>query len=106
MNAKQMDLPYVADSDTSRAAAEQAAPRAAVGRSRVLELLRAALPDGLTDEQIARTLRMNPSTERPRRIELVRAQLVVDSGRTRHTRAKVRAVVWVATQSTKKQRSA
>lgn len=98
MNAKQMELPYVQHSETSRAAAEQARERAPVGRSRVLELLRNTLPDGLTDEQIARKLRMNPSTERPRRIELVRAQLVVDSGRTRFTRAKVRAVVWVATK--------
>ncbi len=98
MQGQQMDLPYVGSSDTSRAAAEAASPRAAVGRSRVLELLRATLPDGLTDEQIARRLKMNPSTARPRRIELVRAQLVKDSGRTRHTRAKVRAVIWVATK--------
>lgn len=97
MNAKQMDLPYVGSSDTSRAAAEQAAAHAPVGRSRVLALLRSVAPDGLTDEQIARRLKMNPSTERPRRIELVRAKLVVDSGRTRYTRAKVRAVIWVAT---------
>lgn len=96
---RQLELPYQEHSATSRDAATAAAPAAPLDRLRVLELLRTHAPDGLTDEQIARVLKLNPSTARPRRIELVRARLVVDSGRTRLTRARVRAVIWVAVQA-------
>jgi hypothetical protein len=94
---RQLDLPYQQHSVTSQAAAEVAASFAPSDRQRVLDWLRAH-PAGLTDEQLQRALRMNPSTERPRRIELVRASLVVDSGTTRKTRAGVKAVVWIATK--------
>ena len=59
---------------------------------RVLELL-AATPDGLTDEEQQRLLGMNPSTQRPRRIELARRGLVVEAG-TRRTASGRMAVVW------------
>ena len=59
---------------------------------RVLELL-AATPDGLTDEEQQRLLGMNPSTHRPRRIELARRGLVVEAG-TRRTASGRMAVVW------------
>ena len=49
---------------------------------------------GATDEEIQHALGMNPSTERPRRIELVRMGLVVDSGETRKTASGRSAVVW------------
>jgi hypothetical protein len=63
----------------------------------VLDLLRDVLPHGLTDEQMQTYLGMNPSTQRPRRIELVRSGLVVDSGFKRPTRSGRDATVWRAT---------
>ncbi len=59
---------------------------------RVLELLQAT-PGGLTDEEMQRRLGMNPSTQRPRRIELARRGLVVEAG-TRKTNSGRWAVVW------------
>ncbi|NBW15924.1 MAG: hypothetical protein EBR82_48865 [Caulobacteraceae bacterium] len=59
---------------------------------RVLELLQAT-PGGLTDEEMQTRLGMNPSTQRPRRIELARRGLVVEAG-TRKTSSGRWAVVW------------
>ena len=59
---------------------------------RVLELLQAT-PGGLTDEEMQRRLGMNPSTQRPRRIELARRGLVVADG-TRKTASGRLATVW------------
>jgi transcription initiation factor IIE alpha subunit len=59
---------------------------------RVLELLKAT-PDGLTDEEMQLRLEMNPSTQRPRRIELARRGLVVEAG-TRRTASGRMATVW------------
>jgi len=46
-----------------------------------------------TDEEIANELGMNPSTVRPRRVELVRRGLVVQDG-TRRTTSGRMATVW------------
>ena len=46
-----------------------------------------------TDEEIASGLGMNPSTERPRRIELARRGLIAESG-TRRTASGRYATVW------------
>jgi transcription initiation factor IIE alpha subunit len=59
---------------------------------RVLELLQVT-PDGLTDEEMQTRLGMNPSTQRPRRIELARRGMVVEAG-TRRTSSGRMAVVW------------
>ncbi len=61
---------------------------------RVLALLQAT-PGGLTDEEMQRRLGMNPSTQRPRRIELARRGLVVEAG-TRKAASGRLAVVWRA----------
>lgn len=53
-------------------------------------------PEGATDEEIQRDLRMNGSTERPRRVELVELGLVRDSGGTGRTRSGGKATVWEA----------
>lgn len=50
-------------------------------------------PDGATDEEIAHACGMNPSTERPRRIELWRRGLVIEAG-VRKTASKRNATVW------------
>lgn len=65
-------------------------------RGMVLERLRAAGERGATDEELQRGLCMNPSTERPRRIELVRLGRVTDSGLTRPTLSGRSATVWRA----------
>lgn len=86
-------MKYVRYSKTSRAAALSVEPHVDSWRGRVLAEYRAAL-DGLTDEEVQRRLNLNPSTERPRRIELVEGGWLRDSGRTRLTASDRKAVVW------------
>jgi len=85
--------PYVPGSATSVEAAARITESAATLREKVFALLNAN-PGGLTDEQQQRALGMNPSTQRPRRIELVEQGRVRDSGRTALTRSNRQAVVW------------
>lgn len=87
---------YVANNApaTSRDAAKAILPRSGTQRRRVFDAL-CAFPDGLTDAQIQAALDMNPSSERPRRLELVEAGLVRDSGRRRNGMA-----VWTAVEGT------
>jgi hypothetical protein len=85
--------PAVNGSITSAAAADSLGPKTLNAmQRRVLELL-AANPQGLTDEEMQRRLGMNPSTQRPRRIELARRGLVVTCG-TRRTSSGRNADVW------------
>ncbi len=93
MSFDEPDLPYQRHSETSREAAEEALPNAGTQRRKVFDLIR-SYDDGLTDEEVQRLLSMNPSTQRPRRIELVKAGKVVDSGVTRLTVSGRSAVVW------------
>ena len=89
-------LPYVRGSETSKEAAIAAEPNAGTQRRRVLDELRCFRDEGLTDHDMQDILAMNPSTQRPRRVELVKQGFVVDSGKTRLTPSGKRAVVWVA----------
>jgi len=92
--------PSVNGSATSAAAADSLGPATLNAlQRRVLELL-AAWPQGLTDEEMQRELGMNPSTQRPRRIELARRGLVVEAG-TRRTASGRMAVVWQATAASR-----
>jgi len=85
--------PSVNGSATSAAAADSLGPATLNAmQRRVLDLLQAT-PEGLTDEEMARRLGMNPSTQRPRRIELARRGLVVTCG-TRRTASGRNADVW------------
>ena len=87
--------PAVNGSITSAAAADSLGPATLNAmQRRVLELL-AVWPQGLTDEEMQHKLGMNPSTPRPRRIELARRGLVVEAG-TRKTVSGRMAVVWRA----------
>lgn len=87
--------PAQAHSATSRAAAEGIKPAAGTLRAKVLDCIQNSA-SGLSDENVQDLLQMPASTQRPRRIELVRAGLVIDSGRTRLTRSGRSAVVWCA----------
>lgn len=91
----QPTLPFAPNSATSREAAESSRESAATMRFRVYQAIRDEGPHGATDEEMQWSLRMNPSTQRPRRGELVTAGMVRDSGRTRPTSSGRRATVWV-----------
>ena len=93
--ALRLNPPSVRDSRTSAQAADGIRSGSARLRQQVLDLLRAS-PGGLTDEELQQRLEMNPSTERPRRVELVNLGLVADSGRTGRTASGRSAVLWVA----------
>lgn len=84
---------YVRGSRTSRAAWLENEPDADTQRWRVLDLLR-RYKKGLTDHEMQALLDMNPSTQRPRRIELVEGKFVADSGFIRPTPSGRMAVVW------------
>ena len=86
--------PHVAGSTTSKKAAQQIASPSGVLRQTVLDYLRKQGP--LTDEQMQNGLAMNPSTQRPRRVELVKLGLVEDTNTTRKTASGRKAVVWRA----------
>jgi hypothetical protein len=92
----QPDLPFVAHSETSRAAAESMEPAAGTLRAHVLGYIRETAEAGATDEQIQDGMELPANTERPRRRELQRAGLIRDSGQTRPTKSGRAAVVWVA----------
>lgn len=87
-----------AHSETSKEAARAAEAVSPTQRQLVHSLIALAGERGLTDEEIQTASDLNPSTERPRRVELVEAGLVVDSGRVRKTSSGRNAVVWVVVQ--------
>lgn len=86
-----------------RATAKQAA-RAIGGvsgalRRRVFDFIKSRGEEGATDEEAQIALAMNPSTQRPRRVELERDGKVRDSGRQRATQAGRKATVWITTSN-------
>jgi hypothetical protein len=86
--------PYQRHSTTSAAAARQITPAATL-RLTVLRFIEQRGMLGATDEEIQSGLAMNPSTQRPRRVELVNIGIVADSGTTRRTKSGRAATVWV-----------
>lgn len=89
-----LDPPAQRHSPTSVAAAEEIKPAAATLRQAVLEFLCLCGSDGATDEEMQTALGMNPSTQRPRRVELCEQGLAYDSNRKRLTKSGRQAVVW------------
>lgn len=81
---------------TARDAAAAIAPVVHSQRERVLHLIRINGEFAATDEEMQDILGLNDNSQRPRRVALVTAQLVKDSGRTRKTRSNRDAIVWVA----------
>ena len=88
-------LPY-SNPTTSYDAAKAMRPSAANLREKVYAYVLAQGIHGATDEQIQDWLEMNPSTERPRRGELVGAGRMCQSGEIRATKSGRSAVVWIA----------
>ena len=79
---------------TSQAAAESIDPLPL--REQVYSWLQTRGMFGATDEEMQLTLGMNPSTQRPRRLELVKAGRVFAPGKERKTQSGRSAIVWVA----------
>ena len=88
--------PYQRHSATSKAAAAGVEPTAGTKRAKVLEYIRSCSAQGATDEEMQQCIPMLSNTQRPRRVELLKAGLIVDSGLTRKTVGGDDAVVWRA----------
>ncbi len=88
--------PYVPGSETSKAAADSQRGKLPAKRQRVLDEIRAAAWDGLTDDEIEHRTGYRHQTASARRRELVLAGLVFDSKRRRWTSSGRQATVWVA----------
>jgi len=86
---------YVEGSDTSEAAATSVKLTIGALHRRVEGFISRRKWRGATDEEITEALGLNPSTERPRRRELVLLGRVKDSGRRRRVHSKRKAVVWI-----------
>jgi hypothetical protein len=95
MKQSQSTAPYQAHSQTSKAAAIDIGVVRTKLQVKVLTYI-ASRPDGAIDEECQLDLRMNPSTQRPRRIELQELGFVVDSGLKRPTSSGRLAIVWKA----------
>ncbi len=85
--------PPHANTPTSRAAANRAAPQHATNKQRVHAYLLDRW-DGATDEEIADALGIRTQSEVPARNQLVKDKCVRDTGRVRDVRSEVKAVVW------------
>ncbi len=94
MKHDQVYIAYQGHSTTSERAAQQIAGSVDTMRRMILASLQAHGP--MSDEQLQIGLSINPSTERPRRIELCKLGLVRDSGLTGKTRSGRACTLWVA----------
>ena len=90
--------PYQPHSATSTSAAKAIEPVAGTQRALIVERIRDAQSLGMTDGEIQYECEMAGDTVRPRRGELQKDGLIVDSGRTRKTASGRDAVVWVAVE--------
>ena len=90
--------PYQSRSATSRAAALSVEPKTGTQRAVVLAFLRGRGPVGATGEQMQALRPLTANTQRPRRVELVQARLVMNSGSTSTTDSGKDAVVWIAAE--------
>lgn len=86
--------PFQIHSQTSLEASISIQPKTGTLRERVYECIKANGP--ITDEGIARLLDMNPSTSRPRRIELCVQGLVEQTGTSKTTSGR-NAALWSTT---------
>jgi predicted transcriptional regulator len=79
---------------TRAEAHEQIKPVAKTYREQVYNFITERGAYGATDEEIQKGLNLDPNTERPRRIELVKSGHVVEAGVTRKTTSGRQAAVW------------
>jgi hypothetical protein len=97
----QCDLPlFQRHSPTSRAAAESLTPTTINACQRKVLAYLADHPEGATDEEMQLGIPMSPSTQRPRRIELVKLRMIVEAGEGK-TASGRRAVKWQITAASR-----
>lgn len=84
--------------DTAAAAADSVKTITGQQRRRVYEFIESRGCLGATDIEIQNALDLNPSSQRPRRIELVERGVVTDSGTKRATPSGRSAAVWIASE--------
>ena len=95
-----LTAPYVVGSETSKAAARSWSPEdLGAQQARVYEAICRFGRTGLTDEEGVRALNLNPSSYRPRRVELEQRGLIVPAGK-RLTSSGRLAVIWVRSPHT------
>ncbi len=94
MRHDEIHIAYQGHSTTSERAAQEIAGGAASLRRKVLDFVQSNGPS--SDDEIQEALSINPSTERPRRIELCKLGLLRDSGLCGKTRSGRSCVLWVA----------
>jgi hypothetical protein len=96
MEAKSfVGAPYISGSETSKKAAISIQSARETLTKKVWRFACQKGAVGFTDEECCGVLAMNPSTQRPRRVELVEVGLVVDSGMKRKTISGREATVWI-----------
>lgn len=96
LNMFEASAPYQAHSGTSKAAAQSIKLTAATLREKVYSSIRRAGERGLTDLEVQDLLHMDGNTQRPRRVELVKANRIKPSGQKRKTSSGRAATVWIA----------
>ena len=96
MKTDELHIAYQGHSTTSERAAQEIAGSAESLRRRCLDYIQRCGP--CSDDDIQQGLSINPSTERPRRIELVKLGLVRDSGQQGKTRSGRDCTLWCAVQ--------
>ena len=94
MRQDELHIPYQGHSTTSERAAQEIAGSKHSLRWQVIDFIQSNGPS--SDDEIQAALGMNPSTERPRRIELVKLGLVRDSGLQGKTRSGRACTLWCA----------
>ena len=94
MKTDELHIAYQGHSTTSERAAQEIAGSVDSLRRRVMSFIQLNGPS--SDEEISEALSMSPSTERPRRIELVKLGLVRDSGQQGKTRSGRACTLWCA----------
>ena len=91
-------MKYQSHSATSRTAAAKILATADTLRGDVYRFIVKFKAWGATDEEMQLGLGMNPSTQRPRRVELVEMGVIEDSQTQRRTTSGRWAVVWSASK--------
>lgn len=92
---RDMPLPFKRDSETSRAAATKARPKAPGHRAAILGYLLGRGTIGATNEEISEALGLKIQTVCPRMAELREMKKIVFSGEKRMTQSHSEAKIWV-----------
>lgn len=88
--------PPSVNTETSRQAAAEIAPRVSVMQATILARLRACGVSGRTCEELENELSLRHQTCGPRLKELAVSGAIVDTGMRRRTRSGRKAIVWLA----------